>query len=147
MEQMPKVEIAPAEGKLGILTPGLGAVATTFIAGVESVRRGLAKPIGSVSQMQTLHQQSSTANPFNVTRHSCIASHQGIEHVLVQSQQDRRSARAIGELIRLIGEQRVFAEMLAGISDLKRKLEPLVKRCETYAKKLGERVSRRIRRK
>ena len=43
-------KIAPASGKLGILTPGLGAVATTFIAGVESIRRGLAKPIGSITQ-------------------------------------------------------------------------------------------------
>ena len=48
------IEIRPAEGKLGVLLPGLGAVATTFIAGVESVRRGLAEPIGSVSQMQTI---------------------------------------------------------------------------------------------
>ncbi len=37
-----------------MLTPGLGAVATTFIAGVESIRRGLAKPIGSLSQMATI---------------------------------------------------------------------------------------------
>ena len=42
-------KIAPAEGKLGILIPGMGAVTTTFIAGVEAVRRGLAKPIGSVT--------------------------------------------------------------------------------------------------
>ncbi len=47
-------DIRPAEGKLGVLLPGLGAVATTFIAGVESVRRGLAEPIGSVTQMQTI---------------------------------------------------------------------------------------------
>ncbi len=39
--------IAPATGRLGILTPGLGAVATTFMAGVESIRRGRSKPIGS----------------------------------------------------------------------------------------------------
>ncbi|HEX7091641.1 MAG TPA: inositol-3-phosphate synthase [Longimicrobiales bacterium] len=43
--------IAPAEGRLGVLLPGLGAVATTFIAGVEAVRRGLAQPIGSLTQM------------------------------------------------------------------------------------------------
>lgn len=48
------VNIAPAKGKLGILTPGLGAVATTFIAGVESVRRGISKPIGSLTQMATI---------------------------------------------------------------------------------------------
>jgi myo-inositol-1-phosphate synthase len=46
--------IASASGKLGILTPGLGAVATTFIAGVESVRRGRSKPIGSLTQMATI---------------------------------------------------------------------------------------------
>ncbi len=47
-------EIQPATGKLGIMIPGMGAVATTFIAGVEAVRRGLAKPIGSVTQMGTI---------------------------------------------------------------------------------------------
>ena len=44
----------PATGRLGVLTPGLGAVATTFIAGVESVRRGLSRPIGSLTQMATI---------------------------------------------------------------------------------------------
>ncbi|MFL5270727.1 MAG: inositol-3-phosphate synthase, partial [Anaeromyxobacteraceae bacterium] len=43
--------IAPATGRLAVLMPGLGAVATTLIAGVEAVRRGLAKPIGSVTQL------------------------------------------------------------------------------------------------
>ena len=46
--------IAPATGRLGIMIPGMGAVATTLIAGVEAVRRGFAKPIGSISQMGTL---------------------------------------------------------------------------------------------
>ncbi len=46
--------VAPHEGKLLVLTPGLGAVATTFIAGVEAVRRGNALPFGSLSQMQTI---------------------------------------------------------------------------------------------
>ena len=44
----------PATGRLGILTPGLGAVATTFIAGVELARRGLGRPIGSLTQMGTI---------------------------------------------------------------------------------------------
>jgi myo-inositol-1-phosphate synthase len=44
-------QIAPATGKLGVLTPGMGAVASTFIAGVIAARRGIAPPIGSVSQM------------------------------------------------------------------------------------------------
>ena len=43
--------IAPAKGRLAILIPGMGAVATTLVAGVEAVRRELAKPIGSVTQM------------------------------------------------------------------------------------------------
>ena len=46
--------VAKHDGKLLILTPGMGAVATTFIAGVESVRRGLARPVGSLTQMQTI---------------------------------------------------------------------------------------------
>jgi myo-inositol-1-phosphate synthase len=46
--------VRPATGKLGILTPGLGAVATTFMAGVESIRRGSARPIGSLTQMATI---------------------------------------------------------------------------------------------
>jgi myo-inositol-1-phosphate synthase len=51
---MSKRSIAPASGKLGILMPGLGAVATTFIAGVAAVRKGIAKPIGSLTQMETI---------------------------------------------------------------------------------------------
>ena len=43
--------IAPATGRLGVLTPGLGAVASTFIAGVIAAREGLTPPIGSISQM------------------------------------------------------------------------------------------------
>jgi myo-inositol-1-phosphate synthase len=48
------VEIAPATGKLGVMCVGLGAVATTFIAGVLAVRKGIASPIGSVTQMGTI---------------------------------------------------------------------------------------------
>ncbi|HUG81060.1 MAG TPA: inositol-3-phosphate synthase [Bryobacterales bacterium] len=43
--------IAPAEGKLGVLLPGLGAVSTTFIAGVETIKKGQAAPIGSLTQL------------------------------------------------------------------------------------------------
>jgi myo-inositol-1-phosphate synthase len=46
-----KIKIQPATGKLGILTPGMGAVATTFIAGVIASRKGMALPIGSLTQM------------------------------------------------------------------------------------------------
>src|SRR6202021_1082671 len=44
----------PAKGKLGVMIPGMGAVATTFVAGVEAIRKGLAKPIGSLTQMGTV---------------------------------------------------------------------------------------------
>jgi myo-inositol-1-phosphate synthase len=54
--------VQPATGKLGILTPGLGAVATTFMAGVESVRRGLTAPIGSLTQMATIRLGKRTEN-------------------------------------------------------------------------------------
>ncbi len=46
--------VAPADGKLGVVCVGLGAVATTFIAGVELIRRGMAEPIGSLTQMGTV---------------------------------------------------------------------------------------------
>ena len=45
------LDIKPAEGKLGILTPGMGAVSSTFMAGVEAIRAGLSLPIGSLTQM------------------------------------------------------------------------------------------------
>ena len=51
---MKNVEIGPAKGKLGILLVGLGAVSTTTIAGVLAIRKGLAKPIGSLTQMGTM---------------------------------------------------------------------------------------------
>ncbi|HEX2609814.1 MAG TPA: inositol-3-phosphate synthase, partial [Gemmatimonadales bacterium] len=54
MADRPARQIAPAQGKLGVLCVGLGAVATTFMAGVENVRRGAARPIGSVTQMGTI---------------------------------------------------------------------------------------------
>jgi len=49
-----KIEIKKPEGKLGVLLPGLGAVATTFIAGTMLVRRGLGQPFGSLTQMGTI---------------------------------------------------------------------------------------------
>jgi myo-inositol-1-phosphate synthase len=47
-------QIEPAEGKLGVLLPGMGAVGTTFIAGCLLARRGIAKPFGSLTQMGTI---------------------------------------------------------------------------------------------
>ncbi|MFQ6047515.1 MAG: inositol-3-phosphate synthase [Gemmatimonadales bacterium] len=54
VSDMTKREVAPADGKLGVMLVGLGAVATTFVAGVENVRRGRARPIGSLTQMATI---------------------------------------------------------------------------------------------
>lgn len=51
-----------AKGKLGILIPGLGAVATTFIAGVEAVKKGIAEPIGSITQMHRIRLGKRTDN-------------------------------------------------------------------------------------
>jgi myo-inositol-1-phosphate synthase len=56
--------IQPADGRLGILIPGLGAVATTLIAGVEAVRNGLALPVGSLSQMGHIRLGKRTENRY-----------------------------------------------------------------------------------
>ncbi|HMJ26362.1 MAG TPA: inositol-3-phosphate synthase, partial [Pyrinomonadaceae bacterium] len=55
-------DIAPAKGKLGVLLVGLGAVSTTFIAGVEAIKKGLAEPIGSLTQMGTIRLGRRTDN-------------------------------------------------------------------------------------
>jgi myo-inositol-1-phosphate synthase len=58
--------VKPAQGRLGVLLPGMGAVATTFIAGVEAVRRGMAEPIGSLTQLAhiRLGKRTDDRNPF-----------------------------------------------------------------------------------
>ena len=62
MSEMPKVSVAPAKGRLGVLIPGMGAVATTFMAGVMAARKGLGRPIGSLTQMGTIRLGKRTAN-------------------------------------------------------------------------------------
>lgn len=57
-----KASIQAPTGKLAILTPGMGAVSTTFMAGVISIRKGLAKPIGSLTQMGTIRLGKRTDN-------------------------------------------------------------------------------------
>ena len=57
-----RAPVALATGRLGILTPGLGAVATTFMAGVESIRSGHSLPIGSLTQMATIRLGKRTEN-------------------------------------------------------------------------------------
>ena len=56
--------VLPATGKLGILIPGLGAVATTFIAGVEAVKKGIAQPIGSLTQMGNIRLGKRTEDRY-----------------------------------------------------------------------------------
>jgi myo-inositol-1-phosphate synthase len=56
------VKIAPADGKLGVLIPGMGAITTTVIAGVEAIKRGMSAPIGSLTQMGTVRLGKRTDN-------------------------------------------------------------------------------------
>src|ERR1700760_4943115 len=58
------MEVKEATGRLGVLLPGLGAVATTLIAGVEAVKKGIAQPIGSVTQMGNIHLNRKTGNNY-----------------------------------------------------------------------------------
>jgi myo-inositol-1-phosphate synthase len=62
MQELPRVEIKAPKGKLGILTPGMGAVSTTFIAGVEAIKKGISKPFGSLTQMGTIRLGKRTDN-------------------------------------------------------------------------------------
>ena len=63
---MSNTTIQKPNGKLGILTPGMGAVATTFMAGVLSIRKGLSDPIGSLTQMGTIRlgKRTEKRNPL-----------------------------------------------------------------------------------
>jgi myo-inositol-1-phosphate synthase len=61
-EQRSSTPIRPAKGRLGILTPGMGAVATTFYAGVEAVKQGLGVPVGSLTQLGTIRLGLRTEN-------------------------------------------------------------------------------------
>src|SRR6187455_1368857 len=61
-------EIAPAEGRLGVLLVGLGAVSTTFIAGVEAIKKGVAEPIGSLTQLGTIRLGKRTDNRVPLIR-------------------------------------------------------------------------------
>ena len=62
MTTPPSPTVAPAEGRLGVLTVGLGAVASTLIAGVELVKRGMSIPVGSLTQMGTIRLGKRTDN-------------------------------------------------------------------------------------
>ena len=62
MTTPPSPTVAPANGRLGVLTVGLGAVASTLIAGVELVKRGVSLPVGSLTQMGTIRLGKRTDN-------------------------------------------------------------------------------------
>ena len=64
-------EIEAPKGKLGVMIPGMGAVATTFVAGVEAVRKGFAKPIGSLTQMDTIRLVSAPTRARPKSRNLC----------------------------------------------------------------------------
>lgn len=75
-----KYTIEPAKGKLGILMPGMGAVATTFVAGVMASRRGLSQPIGSLTQMGRIRigKRTDNKNPL-IREYVSIASLESVE--------------------------------------------------------------------
>lgn len=64
MNKKQKINIQAPKGKLAILTPGMGAVATTLFAGVEAVKKGLAQPIGSYTQLGRIRLGKRTENRY-----------------------------------------------------------------------------------
>jgi myo-inositol-1-phosphate synthase len=58
------MEVKDATGRLGVLLPGMGAVATTLIAGVEAIKKGIAQPIGSLTQMGNIHLNRKSGNNY-----------------------------------------------------------------------------------
>lgn len=72
--------LQPATGKLGILVPGMGAVASTFIAGVCAARKGVAKPFGSLTQMGTIRIGKGTSRSYPLIKdYAPIAPLESIE--------------------------------------------------------------------
>jgi len=69
------VTLTPAKGKLGVLLPGMGAVSTTFIAGVEAVKKGLSEPIGSLTQMGRLRLGKRSENRSALIKDFISLSH------------------------------------------------------------------------
>ncbi|HEX8090363.1 MAG TPA: inositol-3-phosphate synthase, partial [Blastocatellia bacterium] len=66
--QRTQITIEEPKGKLGVLLVGLGAVSTTFIAGVEAIKLGIAEPIGSLTQMGTIRLGKRTDNRVPLVR-------------------------------------------------------------------------------
>jgi myo-inositol-1-phosphate synthase len=70
-------EIREPDGKLGVLMPGMGAVATTFVAGVELIKKGLAGPVGSLAQLGTIRLGKRTENRVPKIKGLCPAGRNG----------------------------------------------------------------------
>jgi myo-inositol-1-phosphate synthase len=62
------MEVKGPTGRLGVLIPGLGAVATTMIAGVEAIKKGLAQPVGSITQMGRIHLNRKSGNNYPLVK-------------------------------------------------------------------------------
>ena len=67
---MKQGKVAPAEGKLGIMVVGCGAVATTFMTGVLMARKGLAKPIGAMTQYDKIRISTKRLSSCRLRRSS-----------------------------------------------------------------------------
>src|ERR687889_844951 len=74
-------EVLSPRGSLGVLMPGMGAVATTLIAGVELIRKGLAEPVGSLTQLGTIRLGKRTEN--RVPKIRDFVSLAGLEDLVV----------------------------------------------------------------
>ena len=68
---MKQNNVKPAEGRLGVLCVGLGAVSSTFIAGTMMIRKGMGKPVGSITQMAKIRVGKNTGKEY---KHACIPS-------------------------------------------------------------------------
>jgi myo-inositol-1-phosphate synthase len=81
MPNSDNVSVAPAQGKLGVLTVGIGAVSTTFMAGLEAIKRGLGQPVGSLTQLATIRLGKRTDNRTPLIRD--FVSLAGIDDLVV----------------------------------------------------------------
>ncbi len=147
-------KIAPAKGKLGIMLPGLGAVATTFIAGVEATRRGKGRPIGSLTQMGTIRLGKRTEErvPF-IKDFAPLAELGDLEFAAWDPIPDDalKSAQTCGVLSE--ADLREVGDFLSGIKPMKavfsqdyvKKLEGTHVKPETSKRELAEAIRNDIR--
>ena len=115
-------EIAPAKGKLGVLLVGLGAVSTTFIAGVEAIKAGIAEPIGSLTQMGTIRLGKRTDN-----RVPLIKDFLPLANLKDRSFEEVAEARAAVEVqVIWLAAQRIGSNELARLAALVREQEGML---------------------